>query len=167
MGDGDKCPENPIPHPTGLLVKSRLMRLIVHPIPDPWKNARSWALLSGVALLWTVARTMAPTGAGVDLHGYPLPACPLRALTGIPCPFCGITTGSSWLVRGHWREAWESNILSPLLMIGSLIVGGYVLAFRLAAARTLAIDMEPRMRRIVWVAILALIVASWGMNLQK
>src|SRR5262249_26796613 len=35
------------------------------------------------------------------LPGHPSIACPLRAMTGIPCPFCGMTRAVVAAVHGH------------------------------------------------------------------
>ena len=35
------------------------------------------------------------------LPGHPSVACPLRATTGIPCPFCGMTRAVVAAVHGH------------------------------------------------------------------
>ncbi len=135
-------------------------RRIVHPHADAW----SWTLLSGVIGLWLAAGILIPTRAGARLPGIWLPSCPLRSLTGIPCPFCGITTGCAWLAHGDLRAAWNSNILSPILMLGSLVLGGYVFAFRILAGR--AIDLSPGTgaKRTFWILAASLAAASWIIN---
>ncbi len=37
------------------------------------------------------------------------PPCPLRTLTGIPCPLCGMTRGVTALVHGHLSAAFSFN----------------------------------------------------------
>lgn len=49
-----------------------------------------------------------------EVSGATLP-CPLRSVTGIPCPLCGMTTASVALVRGRWAEAVAANPLVLLL----------------------------------------------------
>lgn len=43
------------------------------------------------------------------LPGHPGLACPLRTLTGIPCPLCGMSTSVEATVRLHLREALAAN----------------------------------------------------------
>jgi hypothetical protein len=42
------------------------------------------------------------------VHGPGLP-CPLRTLTGIPCPLCGMTTSVTDTVHGHLGAALAAN----------------------------------------------------------
>lgn len=51
------------------------------------------------------------------------PLCPLRRLTGVPCPFCGMTTGVLALSRGDVIAAFAANPVAPL------IVAAVVLSF--------------------------------------
>src|SRR6185436_12413139 len=66
--------------------------------------------LVGVAALWPV------------LPVHPGFACPMRTLTGIPCPFCGMTRSVVAAAHGHLLESLAFN---PL--------GIAVLAFGIAA----------------------------------
>ena len=50
--------------------------------------------------------------------------CPLRAATGIPCPFCGMTRGVIEVVHGHLVDAFLFNpgaLLLVALAIGLLV----------------------------------------------
>ena len=40
--------------------------------------------------------------------------CGFHWLTGMDCPFCGLTRGLFALAKGHWSEAIHFNALSPL-----------------------------------------------------
>jgi hypothetical protein len=43
------------------------------------------------------------------LPGHPGIACPLRTLTGVPCPLCGMTTSAEEGVRLHLGRAFAAN----------------------------------------------------------
>ena len=43
--------------------------------------------------------------------------CPLRRVTGIPCPFCGMTHGVVATVHGHLATAFGHNPAAPLLVL--------------------------------------------------
>ena len=43
------------------------------------------------------------------LPGHPGFACPLRSMTGIPCPLCGMTTSVEEGVRFHLGSAFAAN----------------------------------------------------------
>lgn len=52
--------------------------------------------------------------------GYGIP-CPIRAVTGLLCPGCGMTHAFAALLSGDVAEAWQQNKLSltviPILMV--------------------------------------------------
>ena len=57
--------------------------------------------------------------ANVTIPGRPATLCPLRALTGIPCPFCGGTTAAVDVGGGHVLAALQAN---PVVVVGAAVV---------------------------------------------
>lgn len=55
-------------------------------------------------------------GAGLSWH------CPMRALTGIPCPGCGMTRAVSCLLAGRWSEAVRLNAFVVPLAVGTVLL---------------------------------------------
>jgi hypothetical protein len=52
---------------------------------------------------------------------HPPLACPLRALTGIPCPFCGLTRACVAAVHGHLATSLAFNPGGLLVIIAAVI----------------------------------------------
>lgn len=51
----------------------------------------------------------------------PLPACPLRHLTGIPCPTCGMTRSFVALAQGDLAGAIDYHLFGPVLFVGLIV----------------------------------------------
>ncbi len=134
-------------------------------IPDPLRNSRTWMLLVGVVTLGALACVVEPSPGGANLRGLRLPPCPLKFFTGIPCPFCGLTTATAWLARGNLPAAWHSNVLSPFIALTVLITGIYALACRLVAGRTIHLDLDSSVRRSLWIVVVSAVALSWARNL--
>lgn len=57
----------------------------------------------------------------------PLLQCPVKALTGIPCPSCGMTRGFICLARGDLNGACKENLFSPLVFVAFLVASVHLL----------------------------------------
>lgn len=78
--------------------------------------------------------------------------CPLRTVTGVPCPFCGLTTSVKAVLRGDGHGAWAAN------PFGLLVV-----------AFALLIVARPRWRRlsVPAVVVVAGVALSWLFELHR
>jgi hypothetical protein len=61
---------------------------------------------------------LALKGLHPDLPGWP---CPLRALTGIPCPTCFLTRATSAALTGQLGDSVRLHAFGPLLAVGLLV----------------------------------------------
>ena len=50
-----------------------------------------------------------------------LPPCFFRLMTRLPCPFCGMTTGFTWMARGHVGQAARCNLMAPLGFVATCL----------------------------------------------
>ena len=64
-------------------------------------DAKDLTIAGGLMLVAAFLRPLVPFESGI--------ACPLRAMTGIPCPFCGMTTSVSATVQLDVVEAFAAN----------------------------------------------------------
>lgn len=69
---------------------------------------------AAVLLAAAVALPVLPVHNGV--------ACPLRTVTGVPCPLCGMTTSVEAVVRLDFRAAFEANPAGIALVLLALVL---------------------------------------------
>lgn len=62
--------------------------------------------------------------------------CPFRALTGLPCPGCGLTRSWVYAAHGWWRESFASNPFG-------LVVVAFVLGLAVAVLRRRLRHQDP------------------------
>ncbi len=75
-----------------------------------WPRLLALGLLLGVLLLPLLAFDWVTSAATTTL-------CPLRAVTAVPCPSCGLTRALAHLERGHWAEAVRFHPFAPLVFL--------------------------------------------------
>jgi len=92
--------------------------------------------------------------------------CLFHAITGLPCPSCGMTRAFLALGHGHWRDALALNLASP---------GVYLAAWTLLALSLLQIlsgkeCLLPAWQRVkgsIFPLVLVLMALAWGTNLWR
>ncbi len=124
-------------------------------LTTPSREARQLALLWGVAAAAAVALrpfwlALAPL----------LPACPMRAATGVPCPTCGTTRTAVALLSGDFPAALLANPLAAVVAVG-FVVGG-ALAVIWVCARGPAPVLSQRISPALRAAIVAVLLANWA-----
>jgi hypothetical protein len=96
-------------------------------------------------------------------HGLP---CPLRTLTGVPCPFCGLTTATVALGHGNWAATAAAN---PLAYVAAALVVGTapVLLARAAGRATAPRRWSAGARRRAQWSVAVLVALSWIFQLHR
>lgn len=100
--------------------------------PPPAAVRRNGAFLLGVCCLVLGASfVLTPDPRGHGTHQQLLmPPCVFELLTGLPCAFCGMTTGFALMARGQVQAAFAANVMAP---------PGFVLTIIIALSSLLAI----------------------------
>jgi Protein of unknown function (DUF2752) len=134
---------------------------------------------AGRALAWrpvSTAERLGLTGLAAAGASFAYPAvsaatglqvlCPLRLLTGVPCPFCGMTTAATALAGGEPAAALAAN---PFVLV---LVGFTAAMAVLIGARALGLAGPPARwplarRRGAWAVAAVLAAASWLFQLHR
>ena len=131
--------------------------------PSARRALAAW--LAVLVLGFGLARWLEPSPAGFGTHRrLGLPPCTVRAVAGIPCPSCGMTTSFANVTRGRFAAAARANS------------GGLLLAVFCAAqipwlAASLWTGRPWRLRRPEWWAVFAcgviaaVTLADWAVRL--
>lgn len=107
--------------------------------------------MAGIGFAAVVAAACIPVDS-VE-HGPVL--CPIRRLTGIPCPGCGLTRSFVYTMHGQFGDAVAAHAFGPLLV--ALIVVACVLV----PVRALRGRPPIRMRRVVTHPVAIAFIVGW------
>jgi hypothetical protein len=137
-------------------VTSSIARTAWHPRSVPEQLALVGLACVPAAYLWPAVHA----ATGVEL------LCPLRTLTGVPCPLCGMTRAATSLAAG---DLGASLAFNPFLLVLALATAVMTV---LMAGRALGLvgparPMPDRARRWVIVGIGVLVAVSWLVQLDR
>jgi hypothetical protein len=82
----------------------------------------AWIILGGLTAMFIIAALWQPADEPT------LILCPFRALTGLPCPGCGMTRAFCAIAHGHLFKAIGFNAISPIAFLGAVFAWATALA---------------------------------------
>jgi uncharacterized protein DUF2752 len=124
----------------------------------------------------TVPEQLGLAGLGAAAASFAYPAlsqqtgigllCPLRALTGVPCPMCGMTTAATGLAAGDLDAALAANPF-VLVLAGLTLCMAVLMAARAAGLAAPAAQWPASRRRQAYGAVAVLLASSWAFQLHR
>jgi Protein of unknown function (DUF2752) len=92
--------------------------------------------------------------------------CPLRTLTGVPCPLCGMTRAATSLAAGDLGASLAYNPFLLVLALATAVMTVLMAGRALGVVRP-ARPLAERARRSVTVVVVAGAAASWLVQLDR
>jgi hypothetical protein len=91
--------------------------------------------------------------------------CPLRAATGVPCPFCGMTTGTVAVLQGNVGAALAANPFS--LAVPPVVAGGIFSRLRMIFRDRQRREWSPVVRKAAMGLFFSALIGSWIFQLFR
>ncbi|MCZ7585763.1 MAG: DUF2752 domain-containing protein [Deltaproteobacteria bacterium] len=92
---------------------------------------------------------------------YETQFCPFLNLSGLPCPFCGLTRSCVAFASGRFAESWMVNPLGPVVMAASVVFAAAVIGLLAWNRPALRPDAFLKRHRAVLPAALGLWTLNW------
>jgi hypothetical protein len=90
-----------------------------------------------------------------------LPPCTFYAVTGLPCPSCGMTTSFALLVRGDLKDSARANAVGTLLALLGLVLIPWC-GIAVFTGRTLYVRSLERALTMLELSFLGLMLLRWA-----
>jgi hypothetical protein len=71
----------------------------------------------------------------LTLIRFPSWPCPVFHTLGIPCPGCGMTRATLFLIRGEWKQALVMHAYAPIVLVALALIAFCTIAPRRQAER--------------------------------
>ncbi len=120
------------------------------------RSAPRALVLVTIALVGTAALV-----AALPLHETSPVGCPIRALTGLSCPGCGLLRSAHLVSRGQIGAALGTNPLATLLLAFVAPVALALWIAHRAGKLTIAAALSARERRAATVIVCLVVGANW------
>ena len=122
-------------------------------LPREWNSLDWMGLLAWPALL--LARFF-------PFSKIKLTLCNFKAMTGLPCPTCNMTTCFVLAMHGRFTEAVAVSPLGFLIFLTSLAAAGQFVWARLLRGPGVIFTATRRQRTVFWIVVGGLFALNWA-----
>lgn len=109
--------------------------------------------------------TPAPRGFGTHCQ-LGLPPCVLRTFTGVPCPFCGMTTAFALAAHGRVVDAFLTQPVGALLFPVTILAGLFLLACAVGRRSLPDPRVTERWRQLEW-GLATFLLLGWAYKIWR
>ena len=88
--------------------------------------------------------------------------CPLRDITGFPCPTCGGTQTATHVVQGHWWSALQANPMVLLLGVAYVLAAVYAGLATLIPSWRRSLQLTAHEKRTARLLAVLLLFLNWA-----
>ena len=88
--------------------------------------------------------------------------CPFRAITGLPCPSCGLLRSANALLCGQMGAAFATNPLAAVFLLVVVPVGAVIWTARWWRGIVIRMELTGRERRIAWTVLIVVVAVNWA-----
>ncbi len=125
------------------------------------KKSRRVATAGFIGLTCVLLASVFYNPSQVDANGNYFTVCGFKALTGLPCPGCGLTHSFCAIGKGDLREAFAFNAVGPALYVVSILVWLRFL-FALAGVKRPVEFFDQRVNHVNVVRLFAIALGLFG-----
>jgi hypothetical protein len=115
----------------------------------------------GSTVVWLAAAALLVVARMYPFDRFPLVSCPLKSMTGIPCPTCGMTRAFVRITHGQWATAFHVSPLGALLALASVGVAIYGLLRLTVWRRPFELQLTPTESRVLRGVVVSAFVLNW------
>ncbi len=83
---------------------------------------------------------------------FDMPLCALRAVTGVPCPLCGMTTATIAAAHGDIAGSLAANP-AAIVLLTAVVIAFVPATYRNRIFRSAATRWRPSLARLPWIAL--------------
>ena len=125
------------------------------------RRVASRKIPEGSIVLWLAAAWLLLVARFYPFDRLPLVACPLKHLTGVPCPTCGMTRAFVRMTHGQWAAAFQVSPLGALLAMLTAGMALYGLLRLSVWRRPVEVRLTTGESRVLRVAVVSAVMANW------
>ena len=127
------------------------------------KKSKRVATAGFIALTCVLLASVFYSPSQADANGQYFTVCGFKALTGLPCPGCGLTHSFCAIGKGNLRDAFTFNAVGPPLFLVSILVWLRFL-FALAGVKRPVELFDQRVNHLRVVRLFAVALGLFGLG---